>query len=89
MKFFSSLLFVIISSSISLVQAKGVWASTPSSSDVLKEAYPVGNGRMGAMSFGPPGAESIVLNIDSLWSGGPFESSVSTLQFPSELSFGL
>ena len=29
------------------------------------------------MSFGPAGAEKVVLNIDSLWSGGPFESSVS------------
>ncbi|OBT77210.1 hypothetical protein VF21_04030 [Pseudogymnoascus sp. 05NY08] len=27
------------------------------------------------MPFGPPGAEKVVLNIDSLWSGGPFESS--------------
>jgi alpha-L-fucosidase 2 len=28
------------------------------------------------MPFGAPGAEKIVLNIDSLWSGGPFQSSV-------------
>lgn len=29
-----------------------------------------------AIPFGEPGAEKIALNIDSLWSGGPFESSV-------------
>ncbi len=28
------------------------------------------------MPFGTPGKESLALNIDSLWSGGPFESSV-------------
>lgn len=31
------------------------------------------------MPFGPPGAEKVVLNIDSLWSGGPFKSSVSVM----------
>lgn len=30
-----------------------------------------------AISFGPPGAEKLALNVDSLWSGGPFENSVS------------
>jgi hypothetical protein len=29
------------------------------------------------MSFGSPGAEKVVINVDSLWSGGPFESTVS------------
>ncbi|TVY13660.1 Alpha-fucosidase A [Lachnellula arida] len=27
------------------------------------------------MSFGDPGAEKVVLNLDSLWAGGPFETS--------------
>lgn len=30
------------------------------------------------MPFGSPGSEQVNLNIDSLWWGGPFESSVST-----------
>lgn len=30
------------------------------------------------MAFGEPEAEKIVLNIDSLWSGGPFQISVSS-----------
>jgi hypothetical protein len=29
------------------------------------------------MPFGSPGADQVNLNIDSLWSGGPFENSVS------------
>lgn len=60
----------------------------------IREAYPVGNGKMGgngvensmwknvdvflAMPFGNPGSEKVVLNIDSLWSGGPFENAVSS-----------
>jgi alpha-L-fucosidase 2 len=80
MKFFSPLFLTSLICSISLVQAKALWASTPSSVDVLKQAYPVGNGRLGGMPFSAPGAEKVVLNIDSLWSGGPFQSSVS---FPS------
>jgi alpha-L-fucosidase 2 len=36
----------------------------------MNEALPVGNGRLGAMVFGIPAAEKIVLNEDSLWTGG-------------------
>jgi signal recognition particle receptor subunit beta len=32
-----------------------------------------------AMLFGQPGSEKINMNIDSLWSGGPFEATVGTL----------
>ena len=32
-----------------------------------------------AVLFGLPGAEKAALNIDSLWSGGPFENQVSHL----------
>jgi alpha-L-fucosidase 2 len=35
----------------------------------MNEALPVGNGRLGGMVFGNPGAERIVLNEDSLWTG--------------------
>lgn len=44
----------------------------------MREAFPVGNGQLGAMPFGFPGQEKVNLNIDSLWSGGPFESSSYT-----------
>ncbi|KAF2756591.1 glycoside hydrolase family 95 protein-like protein [Pseudovirgaria hyperparasitica] len=57
-------------------EAKTLWSYSPASSeDIIRTAYPVGNGVLGAMAFGPAGAEKLVLNIDSLWSGGPFENS--------------
>jgi hypothetical protein len=37
------------------------------------EALPVGNGRLGAMVFGIPGAEKIQLNEQTIWSGGPYD----------------
>lgn len=36
----------------------------------FSEALPIGNGRIGAMIYGTPDKESIVLNEDSIWSGG-------------------
>ncbi|KAJ4377509.1 hypothetical protein N0V83_000334 [Neocucurbitaria cava] len=39
----------------------------------MRTAYPLGNGRLGAMPFGPAGLETLNLNLDTLWSGGPFE----------------
>ena len=38
---------------------------------VWTEALPVGNGRLGAMVFGGPGAERLQLNEDTLWDGRP------------------
>ena len=35
------------------------------------EAFPVGNGRMGAMVFGGIATELLQLNEDSVWYGGP------------------
>ncbi|KAL3481684.1 alpha-fucosidase A [Aspergillus californicus] len=39
---------------------------------ILKTGYLIGNGKLGVIPFGPPGAEKLNLNVDSLWSGGPF-----------------
>ncbi|KAJ4346217.1 hypothetical protein N0V95_005583 [Ascochyta clinopodiicola] len=56
--------------------AKFLLATTPAnSSDIIRTAYPLGNGRLGALVHGAPFAEILTLNIDSLWSGGPFEAS--------------
>ncbi|KAL5345786.1 hypothetical protein ACLOAV_009540 [Pseudogymnoascus australis] len=71
-----SWLAVLSAVALPMVAGKGLWSSTPAAfADLIKETYPIGNGRLGAMPFGPPGAEKVVLNIDSLWSGGPFKSS--------------
>jgi alpha-L-fucosidase 2 len=56
--------------------AKPLWATHPANStDIIRTAYPLGNGRLGALSHGLPFAETLTLNIDTLWSGGPFEVS--------------
>lgn len=49
-------------------------------SDILRTSYPLGNGRLGVMPIGPAGQETLNLNVDSLWSGGPFEAAVSCIR---------
>ena len=36
------------------------------------EAMPLGNGRLGAMVFGEPQKERILLNEETVWTGGPY-----------------
>ncbi|KAI1822996.1 Six-hairpin glycosidase-like protein [Xylaria intraflava] len=67
--------------SLSPSEAKSLWSTKPgaygpSDSDdyILKSGYPIGNGKLGVISFGPPAAEKLNLNVDSLWSGGPFQN---------------
>ena len=45
-----------------------LWYDSPA--DDWNKALPVGNGRIGGMVFGKPVRESIMLNEDSVWSGG-------------------
>ena len=49
-----------------------LWYDTPAVE--WEEALPVGNGRLGAMSFGNPFHECIQVNEESLWSGAPVNS---------------
>ncbi|KAJ5566732.1 glycoside hydrolase family 95 protein-like protein [Penicillium hispanicum] len=59
-----------------LSQAKWLWSKSPASaSDIERHAYPLGNGRLGLLQAGEPGSERININLDSLWTGGPFENS--------------
>ena len=46
-----------------------LWYTTPATA--WEEALPIGNGRIGAMIFGGVDEERIGLNEDTLWSGGP------------------
>ena len=41
-----------------------------SPAEAFEEALPIGNGRIGAMIYGTALNEAIVLNEDSVWSGG-------------------
>lgn len=56
----------------------GLWYSEPGS--IWSRHYlPVGNGYLAAMTPGGVGFESTQLNIESLWSGGPFSDPVNQL----------
>ena len=46
-----------------------IW--NPAAAERFEEAYPIGNGRLGAMVYGGVGAERLSLNESSLWSGRP------------------
>ncbi|KAF9892971.1 hypothetical protein FE257_000563 [Aspergillus nanangensis] len=57
-----------------LAAAKSLWSNSPGEySKFITTAFPLGNGRLGAMPIGSYGKEVINLNVDSLWRGGPFE----------------
>ena len=45
--------------------------------DKWENALPVGNGRLGAMVFGKTDEETIQLNEDTYWSGGPYSTTVT------------
>ncbi|KAF3032418.1 hypothetical protein E8E12_000187 [Didymella heteroderae] len=61
---------------LSIATAKSLWSTVPAnSSDIIRTAYPLGNGRLGALHHGAPLAEILTLNVDTLWSGGPFKVS--------------
>ena len=51
-----------------------LWSTHPA--DKWENAYPVGNGRLGAMVFGKTGEEQVQLNEDTYWSGGPYSTVV-------------
>ncbi len=49
--------------------ANQLWFTTPA--HAFTESCPLGNGRLGAMVFGDPTAERVVLNESTVWSGSP------------------
>ena len=46
-----------------------LWYTHPAS-DAMTQALPIGNGRLGGLVFGGVADERVVLNEDSLWTGG-------------------
>lgn len=46
-----------------------LWYDRPA--EIWTEALPIGNGRLGAMIYGRPGSETIQVNEETVWSGGP------------------
>ncbi|MEV4539572.1 glycoside hydrolase N-terminal domain-containing protein [Asanoa sp. NPDC049518] len=53
-----------------------LWYDESAGTDWLR-ALPIGNGRLGAMVFGNVDVERLQLNEDTVWAGGPYESSNS------------
>ncbi len=51
-----------------------LWCAHPA--DKWENAFPVGNGRLGAMVFGKTDEEEIQLNEETYWSGGPYSTVV-------------
>ncbi len=51
-----------------------LWYDESAGTDWLR-ALPVGNGRLGAMVFGNVDVERLQLNEDTVWAGGPYDSS--------------
>ncbi|CAI6092029.1 unnamed protein product [Clonostachys chloroleuca] len=77
-----ALQLLVAFSGIGIASGRSLWSSKPathayraSPDYLLKTAYPVGNGRLGALPHGPPGSEKAILSLDSLWTGGPFQVS--------------
>lgn len=69
---------------VSWADGKQLWTETPAPFDgILRQTYPIGNGKLAAIPFGNPGSETLGLNLDSLWTGGPFESESYTGGNPS------
>jgi len=68
--------FALVLTLVRFCAAKSLWSTVPANfSTIIQTAYPVGNGRLGALPFGEPGYEKLSLNRDDLWTGGPFENS--------------
>jgi len=51
-----------------------IWSTHPA--DKWENAYPVGNGRLGAMVFGKTDEEQVQINEETYWSGGPYSTVV-------------
>ncbi|MEV6848012.1 glycoside hydrolase family 95 protein [Actinoplanes sp. NPDC051411] len=53
-----------------------LWSETPAARWL--EAYPLGNGRLGAMVHGTPGREHLQINDGTAWSGSPLNEAANS-----------
>jgi alpha-L-fucosidase 2 len=53
-----------------------LWSETPAAGWL--EAYPLGNGRLGAMVHGTPGREHLQINDGTAWSGSPLNEAADS-----------
>lgn len=62
-------ILLALASSADINPATQVWFTGPAKD--FSESCPLGNGRIGAMVFGDPNDERVVLNESGMWSGSP------------------
>ncbi len=67
----SAIMFCVLSTATAATadSVQTLWAPAPAAK--WTDAYPVGNGRMGAMVFGGVERERIQFNEETLWTGSP------------------
>ncbi len=65
----SILLLMCASIGVNANQNNKLWYAQPAA--VWEEALPLGNGRLGAMVYGNPANDTIQLNENTFWAGGP------------------
>ena len=69
-----------------LAQDLKLWYSRPA--EHWTDALPIGNSRMGAMVFGGVEQETLQLNEETFWAGGPHNNlNPQGLYAPGEISF--
>jgi len=66
-------LLITVSSSCSKQKFRERKLLSLQAASMFEEAYPVGNGRIGAMIYGGTDKDRILLNEESLWAGGPVD----------------
>lgn len=69
LQFWLTLLLTIVLSAEAESARSLIWDNAPASD--WEVAYPVGNGRLGAMPFGEFPSEKILINEETLWANGP------------------
>ena len=58
------------------ISGKQIWYNSTGTTSWERDALFLGNGKLGASFFGGIKTDSLVMNIDSLWTGGPFANVV-------------
>jgi len=69
-------LFVCLALQADAQQEKMIWFNKPAA--FFEEAFPLGNGRMGAMVYGNPSNEKVSLNEITLWGGYPKDPNMNS-----------
>ena len=74
-KGFLTTLLLMVTGVVLQAQDHRLWYSKPAAHWL--EALPVGNSKLGAMVYGGTGVETLQLNEETFWSGGPHENNSS------------